>query len=144
MMKINANERICPECGTKYQDYPSISRVDNTTEICPMCGQKQAISQFAMLTAETYQTRDIAEWAKENPQALEFIISSFERHLHLDWGEMDEEDVQTNNHALVNGSRLFSSYNIPTGLCDNISDDKIWIITEADRSTNTILFPSEY
>lgn len=53
-----------------------------------------------------------------------------------DWGEMEQEDIEANNEALRNGERLFAAY--------KTSEGKIWIITEADRSATTILFPDEY
>ena len=58
------------------------------------------------------------------------------RHSEGDWGDVDPEDWETNNQALVYGSRLLSAY--------IIDGQKIWIITEADRSSTTIRFPSEY
>jgi len=59
------------------------------------------------------------------------------RHSRGDWGDVPTEDVRSNTEALILGSRLLSSYTIANGL-------KIWLITEADRSTTTILLPSEY
>ena len=41
-----------------------------------------------------------------------------------------------NDNALKDGERIVAVY--------NIGDDKIYIITEWDRSVTTILFPSEY
>jgi hypothetical protein len=49
---------------------------------------------------------------------------------------MDAEDVQANEGALEDGSRLLSAY--------GQGDDKLWVITEADRSAATILTPGEY
>lgn len=59
------------------------------------------------------------------------------RHIHGDWGELPVEDIAANELALLTGNRLLSSYLIPGG-------DKVWLITEADRSVTTILLPSEY
>jgi len=59
------------------------------------------------------------------------------RHAREDWGSLDSEDVQANNDALVNGDRLLSAYILPSG-------EKIWIITEADRSSTCVLLPSDY
>ena len=59
------------------------------------------------------------------------------RHHRGDWGDLDEEDKQTNDQALIDGGRLFSAYHSAQGI-------KIWIITEADRSATTVLLPSEY
>ncbi len=59
------------------------------------------------------------------------------RHLLGDWGDLTAEDRYANDRALVEGTRLLSAY-AEEGF------QKIWIITEADRSSTTILFPSEY
>ena len=64
------------------------------------------------------------------------VDTIMKRHTTGDWGDVDDEDKQTNNDALKHGSRLISSY--------NVADTKVWIITEADRSVTTILLPSEY
>ena len=59
------------------------------------------------------------------------------RHVHGDWGEVDEHDQQANDDAVQDGSRLLSSYVLTT-------NTKIWIITEADRSSTCYLLPEEY
>jgi hypothetical protein len=59
------------------------------------------------------------------------------RHWRADWGEVDVHDRQENEFSLVNGLRLLSAYTLRDG-------ERIWIITEADRSATTILLPSEY
>ncbi len=59
------------------------------------------------------------------------------RHLAGDWGDLDAEDRRENSYALQHGFRLLSSYQVtPT--------EKVWVITEADRSATTILLPEEY
>jgi hypothetical protein len=58
------------------------------------------------------------------------------RHVTGDWGDLCDEDKQTNEIALNEGLRLFSSY--------IINGNKLWIITEWDRSATTLLLPSEY
>ena len=64
------------------------------------------------------------------------VTPLIERHLNQDWGDVCEEDKQSNNQALIHGGRLLSSY--------KLGEETIWIITEADRSATTILLPSEY
>jgi hypothetical protein len=59
------------------------------------------------------------------------------RHLAGDWGELDAEDVKENEFSLANGFRLLSAYRLSNGT-------KIWVITEADRSSTCVLLPSEY
>jgi hypothetical protein len=59
------------------------------------------------------------------------------RHAAGDWGDLDAHDRCENERALKTGARLFSSYAVGP-------QNKLWIITEADRSSTTILLPSEY
>ena len=66
--------------------------------------------------------------------ALEFL----RRHMSCDWGgELSEDDVRENELALREGFRLLSAYRTAKG-------QKLWIVTEADRSATTLLLPSEY
>lgn len=64
--------------------------------------------------------------------------SSFlHRHVIGDWGEIDQEDRQENERSVSSGCRLLSAYTTSQGI-------RIWVITEADRSSTTILLPEEY
>ena len=70
---------------------------------------------------------------KAGQQLQEFL----NRHSEGDWGELDSHDIQENEFSLEQGLRLLSSYTTAAG-------DKLWIITEADRSATTLLLPEEY
>ena len=70
---------------------------------------------------------------KAGQQPQEFL----DRHASGDWGEVDSHDAEENEISLQNGLRLLSSYTTVTG-------DRLWIITEADRSATTLLLPEEY
>jgi hypothetical protein len=59
------------------------------------------------------------------------------RHQNGDWGDLTDEDKQRNEEALREGSRLLSAYHLWGGT-------RIWIITEADRSSTCILLPTDY
>jgi hypothetical protein len=59
------------------------------------------------------------------------------RHHCGDWGDLTEEDKQANEDALVHGDRILSHYKLTDGR-------RIYIITEADRSSTCILLPEEY
>ncbi len=61
-----------------------------------------------------------------------------ERHHSGDWGHVSKRDKKENKLALKKGFRIVSVYKLPN------TGEKIWIITEADRSATTILLPSEY
>ncbi len=78
------------------------------------------------------------------PGAIEAIHASGEppfdflmRHLTGDWGNLDDADKAENELSVREGFRILSAYTLKTGV-------KIWIITEADRSSTCMLLPSEY
>ena len=71
-----------------------------------------------------------------NPSFYRDVMGSLRRFSRYDWGELDFEDIETNNHALLYGERILAAYDTCEG--------KIWIITEWDRSATTVLFPDEY
>jgi hypothetical protein len=97
----------------------------NTTR--PNIGARFALGQ----TFITPGAQEALEISGESP------IQFLHRHVSTDWGELSEEDVQENELSLREGLRLLSAYRTAKG-------QKIWIITEADRSATTILLPSEY
>lgn len=63
------------------------------------------------------------------------------RHAKGDWGDLDDFDTRQNNTAVKEGNRILSAYEVTT---ENGETERIWIITESDRSATTILLPSEY
>lgn len=65
--------------------------------------------------------------------ALPFVL----RHVSGDWGDICVEDRQSNADALQYGYRLMSVYELS-------KTERLWIITEADRSSTTLLLPEEY
>jgi len=71
------------------------------------------------------------EAADESPADL------LNRHVRGDWGDLDDEDKAANEAALRDGSRIFSAYVLSSG-------EKIWVISEADRSSTCLLRPDEY
>jgi hypothetical protein len=83
---------------------------------------------------QMYATPGAIEALSEAGQgAAEFI----NRHQRGDWSEMCEEDRRENEFSIDKRLRIFSAYHTSKG-------DKLWVITEADRSVTTILLPSEY
>lgn len=71
-------------------------------------------------------------------QALD-ITPYLKRHLSGDWGELSNDDIESNAQALNTDERLFSAYDIAAE-----AETRLWIITEADRSSTTVLLPSDY
>lgn len=59
------------------------------------------------------------------------------RHVLGDWGDVCPDDAEMNEWALANEARILSAYHLTNGV-------KVWIITEADRSSTCVLLPSEY
>lgn len=88
-------------------------------------------------TGTLVMTRGVNDKVADDESFAEFVTESLKRHISGDWGDLCKEDKQENEFALGKPLRLFSSYE-KDGL------PKVWIITEADRSATTILFPEEY
>ncbi len=82
-------------------------------------------------------TRGVNDKIADDARFSKFVIESLGRHAKGDWGDLGQEDKQENELSLEKGFRLLSAYE-RNGL------PKVWIITEADRSVTTILFPDEY
>lgn len=68
-------------------------------------------------------------------------LSLLRRHVTGDFGDLDDEDQQANEQAIASGFRVFSAYKLTTASGDT---ERLWVITEADRSVSTILLPREY
>ena len=81
-------------------------------------------------------TRGVNDLMAVDTSFSKFVMESLKRHANCDWGELTAEDKRANDISLKEGLRLLSSYQQ-----DGI---KIWIISEANRSVTTILFPEEY
>lgn len=76
---------------------------------------------------------------KQNPIArYGAVIEVLTRHASGDFGDVVAEDWQANEQAVDEGYRVFSAYK-GTAL-----GDKVWVITEADRSATTVLYPEDY
>ena len=77
------------------------------------------------------------------PGALALLTDSgtdalrlLERHRSGDWGDVSSEDAVENRRSIRQGWRVLSSYPVGPG--------RVWVITEADRSSTCLLLPQEY
>lgn len=106
--------------------------ISNTVEVV---GTSQAAPQVEALfpLGDIYATPGAAEWlGSQGIEARQLLA----RHCRGDWGNVDAEDRAENELSLQEGFRILSVYG-PT-------EAPIWVITEADRSSTTILLPHEY
>lgn len=70
---------------------------------------------------------------KTGQPAQEFLA----RHQQGDWGDLCEEGQRENQLSLARGFRLLSRYHTSAG-------EALYVITESDRSSTTLLLPREY
>lgn len=96
-------------------------------------------------------TQAVADLQKDNKDFSKFLNSCVVRYLNEDWGDLDAEDKEANTNAVESGDdRILASYEFPLDASWKTlnswgeQENKIWIITEWDRSVTTILFPGEY
>lgn len=64
-------------------------------------------------------------------------LALLRRHQCGDWAHFDEHDQEANRLAVQEGGRVFSTFSVN-------ESRKVYVITEADRSSTTILLPEEY
>ncbi|MGH9455117.1 MAG: hypothetical protein ACRD2O_14230 [Terriglobia bacterium] len=112
------------------------------TELCEACAQTfagETLAAFRIRKALFSLGQVVA-----TPVALKALERSHQspheflgRHVRGDWGELDEFDRRENEYSIVHGFRILSSYRTAAG-------EKLWLITERDRSSTTLLLPDEY
>ncbi|WP_081214962.1 hypothetical protein [Pandoraea pnomenusa] len=66
------------------------------------------------------------------------VVELLRRHVSGDWGVVCAADALLNQQAILGRGRILSAYVIGP------LQERVWIITEADRSATTILTPAEY
>jgi hypothetical protein len=64
------------------------------------------------------------------------FVSLIERHATGDWGDVSPADAAQNNAGLDGSDRLHSVY--------TVGGEKVYVITEIDRSVTTVLLPEDY
>ncbi len=116
----------------------AVSATDKEKTMKPNTKEKQPPSGAITLTNVKFGLGLLAA----TPGALEVLAEGemqklLQRHASGDWGLCCEEDREANEYALYEGLRLLSVFKTK-------SKQKIWIITEADRSSTTLLLPAEY
>lgn len=100
---------------------------------------EKAMANAKFYTGRIVATRSIADRMNAELHFGQFISDALKRHVTGDWGVMCKEDAALNDEAVQCGEgRIHSAYIFPD------TDEKIWIITESDRSVTTVLYPSEY
>lgn len=87
----------------------------------------------------TLATTGVDSRMKEDPGFMGFVKTSLGRYVNCDWGDTCDDDKLINDEAVEIGeTRILAVY------IRKSTGEKIWIITESDRSATTILFPEEY
>ena len=131
---------ICGQCGKRFHSSEELDR--HLARYHPEASS--SISRLAMTSTskgfplgQLVFTRGVNDLIAENKEFALFVLTSLQRHVRGDWGDLSEEDKEENEYSLTRHLRLLSAYERPPL-------PKIWIITEADRSVTTILFPEEY
>lgn len=98
-------------------------------------GKKQL---FSIELGQVVATPGALEALRAADAGLALAQHLLSRHASGDWGDLDQEDRESNDRAAALGEeRILSAYALDGG-------GKIWIITEWDRSVTTLLLPEEY
>jgi hypothetical protein len=151
--EINYHGPVCPECQKEHLDadedgefvlkpahaVPPLTVRMGYIHITKEITMSNLMVQPKFPLGQTLATPAALQALEESGQSPGFFL---DRHIQGDWGEVNAEDKQLNDQALVDGSRLLSAYKTLKG-------ERLWIITEATddqgrRAATTILRPDEY
>ena len=84
-------------------------------------------------------TREVSERMEDDESFHDFVMASIGRYCLCDWGDISEYDKKANTDAVCAGDeRILAAYE------SKELRTKIWILTAADRSVTTVMFPDEY
>ncbi len=83
-----------------------------------------------------YMTSGIDNEIKKDNKYIKELINCISKYLTGNWGDLEDYDKKANENALKNNERLLGSYSTSKG--------KVYLITEWDRSSTTIMFANEY
>ncbi|EJB8438992.1 type I restriction endonuclease subunit M [Vibrio parahaemolyticus] len=107
---------------------------ENNTDVNTNAEENYTPNAKRFAFGQVVMTRGIVELMEGIPHV--FLMPYLLRHASGDWGDVCVEDKKANDEATHNGQRVLSAY--------ELFGQKIWIITEWDRSVTTMLFPHEY
>ena len=112
-----------------------------------MSTHEQTSSTATVELGRVFTSHGVHTAANASSELAAFLRTILGRHKAGDWGDITQEDREANQAALEEGARLLSSYNFTfevEGPFGRTKGARLWIITEADRSVTTVLFPEEY
>ena len=82
-------------------------------------------------------THRALEFLNTSPVDIAVLLTRHQCGDCCDKGGLSADDILAKLDAILSGNgRIFSSYDIGT--------QRIWIITEADRSVTTVMLPEDY
>ena len=145
---VNYQGPVCPDCQQEHlftdESGEYVLKPDHSlpqaAERLGCIGARREISVSNPIVnakfplGQLVATPDALNALEDSGQSPAFFL---EKHQAGDWGELGNEDKRANDQALVDGSRILSAYRTLKGV-------KIWIITEADRSSTCVLLPENY
>lgn len=83
-------------------------------------------------------TKSISEMVDNDDNFRKFIVKAISKYLVCNWGDTNSTDWYINDKAVRDNQRILAVY-IYKPLKKNV-----WIVTEYDRSSTTVMFPEEY
>jgi hypothetical protein len=107
-----------------------------------MTKEKMRPTKALFSAGQVVMTQGVRDLCRQDPRFAEFVSQSLQRHVGGDWGALEAKDRWANDLALIKHERLLSAYNDARFPQHGVAT--LWVITEADRSATTILFPDEY
>lgn len=90
-------------------------------------------------------TKSVTDAMSYSPTFRDFVTKCLARYFLCNWGDTNIMDWQANDKAVRDGGRIIAAYEMKkNGLSAMLGHKCIYILTEPDRRTTTVLFSDEY
>ena len=135
LLRLGQSDRI----GITPKGLSILGSIEDMREMLPVNGgieilHRSKISEINI--GQIFVSWGVANLVRKKRLFASFVQKSLDRYRKGDWGDMGDEEKSLNQDNLIRNLRLFASYESPNLL-------EIWITTEPDRSSSTVMFPDE-
>lgn len=100
----------------------------------PACADLQLPSEPLFDLGQTFATHGLLAHLQAHPVTTAQALVL--RHVTGDFGDLSDADRKANLDSIHFGDRVLSAY--------EVAGERVWVITEHDRSVTTVLLASEY
>lgn len=116
---------------------PESSRSPNQPASTPDSNPPESFTLFVGLKARFNLGQTVITSNAQSVLPPDEVSRALWRHGQGDWGDVCDEDAQTNERGVKDQGMILSSYQSAKGV-------KFWVITDPGHEVTTVLLPDDY